>query len=115
MRSLIVALALVAAACQTETACTDIAVASVSLDVADTTGAAVTGATVTFTTDGGEPEDCEEIGDGAYVCGFEVAGALEVTVAKDGYAAQTESFDIASDECHVIGQTWDVTLALQEL
>ncbi len=92
--------------------CTDIAMASVSLSVADLDGAAVTDATVTYTVDGGEAKDCESWDDGQYVCGWEEPGTIVVSVAKEGFVTVTETVEVGmtDDQCHVEGEVLDVTL-----
>jgi hypothetical protein len=119
MRNFVALAALVVAssACNNEQACTDLAASSVTVNVTDAAdGADLADAVVTYTVDGGDAVDCESLSVG-FVCGFEVVGEITVTVSLDGYAPQTETFDIAldADECHVVGEVWDVELALQEL
>ncbi len=93
-------------------ACTEIAVGSVSLTVVDEGGEAVAGATVTYTVDGGEVLACDDLAEGQWVCGWEVAGSIQVTVAMDGYETHTETVDIGmtDDGCHVVGEVLDVVL-----
>ncbi len=93
-------------------ACTDIAMASVSLSVADLDGLPVTDATVTYTVDGGASMDCESWDDGQYVCGWEKPGTIVVTVEKEGFVTVTETLEVGmtEDECHVEGEVLAVTL-----
>ncbi|MBM4393042.1 MAG: carboxypeptidase regulatory-like domain-containing protein [Deltaproteobacteria bacterium] len=92
--------------------CTEIAMASVSLSVADLDGAPVTDATVTYTVDGGEATDCNPWADGQYACGWEQPGTIVVTVAKEGFVTVTEAVEVGmtDDECHVEGEVLAVTL-----
>ena len=93
-------------------ACTDIAFASVSLSVVDDGGVAVADAEATFTVDGGETQICENLGGGSYACGWEQAGNIVVTVAKEGYESATETVEVGmtDDGCHVEGQVLELTL-----
>jgi hypothetical protein len=92
------------------TACTEMAAASVSLEVVDETGAAIDAATATYSVDGGSSQPCDELSANALVCGWEQEGHLVVTVSADGFDDAVEEFDIASDGCHVEGASATVTL-----
>lgn len=94
------------------TACTEEARSSVTVNVKDGAGAAVTDATVTYTVDGGASKTCESIlMDGTYVCGYEEEGAFVVTATKGAMTA-TQNITIGKtpDGCHVEGQTITLTL-----
>lgn len=92
--------------------CTMEAVGSVNLVVVDGAGNPITGATAVYGLDGGAVDQpCEEMVGGSYVCGWELAGAFEVAVSKEGYAVATGSATVEEDVCHVIPQTLELTLA----
>lgn len=98
------------AACEEPVACTDHLAYAVTIDLEDADGEPVTDATVTYAVDGGSPEACESFQDGTYVCGPEVEGAIRVVAERDGLEASMD-FDIAADQCHVIGEA--ATLVLE--
>lgn len=93
-------------------ACTEMAAASLTLEVLDPQGGAVLDASVHYSVDGSDPTVCDAWGNGTYVCGYEVAGELTVTVEAEGYLdAQTVATVVMDDVgCHVIGQTASLTL-----
>lgn len=94
--------------------CTDIAVSSLSLTIVDAAGNALPGATVTYRVEEGEPQPCESVlGDGTFVCGYEVAGELVVTATAEGFSPAEVAYTVAADECHVI--TVVDTIALEPL
>jgi hypothetical protein len=103
---LAVLLALVAGGCATANedsgACTDMAVASVNVDVIDGSGSPVTDALVTWSTGGAAEEDCESVVAGSWACGWEVAGDLLITATVKGFDPQSETVTVDSDYCHVI-------------
>jgi hypothetical protein len=86
--------------------CTEIAMSSVTVNVVDENGATVLGAEVLFSVDGGARQTCDAVADGEFVCGWEQAGIIEVTVAKEGYETLVESVEIGrtDDGCHVVGE-----------
>lgn len=90
--------------------CTDMAVSSVSLELVDESGASIAGADVRYRVDGGAEQDCEDFGDGAYVCGWEEAGSFEITAEAIGFATETFALDVEADECHVETQVIERTL-----
>ncbi|MDI1435626.1 MULTISPECIES: hypothetical protein [Polyangium] len=92
-----------------EVACTTIAAISVTVDVVDATGAAVTDADLTYTVNGGPSKACEQVVENSYDCGVEEAGNFVITATRD-MATKTANVTVTSDECHVIGQTLTITL-----
>jgi hypothetical protein len=92
--------------------CTEIAMSSLTLTVTDEHGEPVAEADVTFTVDGGAVQSCDPLGEGQWVCGYEQAGSLTVTVEVEGYEAHEETVQIdkTDDDCHVIGQELEVSL-----
>jgi hypothetical protein len=90
--------------------CTTEARASIQLTVLDESGAPVTDASATYTA-AGATADCESTGDGTFVCGYEVAGEIEVTITATGFATDTFTQVVESDECHVITETVERTLS----
>jgi len=91
-------------------ACTDLAAASVTLVVIDETGAAITDADASYSVDGADSQPCETFDSTSYVCGWEASGSIEVTVTKAGYQDAVETVEVGADECHVIGETLEITL-----
>ena len=92
-----------------ESACTDIAMASVVISVVQGDGRPLAGATVTFSlegddfepaicTDGETPESCT-----AFVTGYETPGNYVVRAQKQGYLTAEESVTVHGlpDGCHV--------------
>lgn len=98
------------------TACTDIAVASLSLQVVDAqTGDPVPMPIITFTVDGdGEVREPVEDFGGDFVLAYEETGTFEVTVAAEGYLEAGRTYDIVMDEdgCHPVGQLDVIELEL---
>lgn len=115
MRHLLVAFALLPlAGCAGEepVACTEIAIASVIVNVSTADGADAA-IEVTYSADGVDAAVCDSFGDpGQYVCGYEVAGEVEVEVAAEGYEPQvlTVTVEETEDGCHVVTETVDVVL-----
>lgn len=94
-----------------EVACTDIAVSSASIDIQNEQGEAIVGATVRFSTAEVAEQECQEFsGPGNYVCGFEVAGDLLITIEAEGYEPTDLTVTVEQDECHVITEQRAVTL-----
>lgn len=96
----------------TANACTEIAVASVSLSLVYENGEPVSAASVTYTVDGGEAKPCDDLFEEQWACGWEEPGLIEVTVAQEGYQTLTESVEVVmtDDGCHVVGQVLDLVL-----
>jgi hypothetical protein len=93
-------------------ACTAEARSSVTVTVVDGNGDPVTDATVTYTVDGGDPQQAEPFPDGTFVAGWELAGTFTVTAQKDGFLPAQETVTVAMDEvgCHVVSQTVQLVL-----
>ncbi|MDP2317058.1 MAG: hypothetical protein Q8P41_29465 [Pseudomonadota bacterium] len=91
-----------------DTACTEIAVVSVTVHVSTEDGAVVE-PEVTWTM-GDSRSDCDAYGEGTYGCGYEVAGTLTIDVHAPGYEDFGEYVQVEADECHVIPETLDVVL-----
>lgn len=93
-------------------ACTEMAAASLTVEVLDPEGKPIQDAQVHFSVDGGDSQICDGWGNGTYVCGYEVAGELTVTVEAEGYLdAQTVANVVMDDVgCHVVGQAVSLTL-----
>ena len=89
--------------------CTTEAVASVEVLVVAQGFGPVEGADITYAgeSEGGE---CEEVGDGRYLCGWEVAGILELQIDAEGFESQSVETFVQSDECHVETSFVDVHL-----
>ncbi len=90
-------------------ACTTDAVASVEVQLGAPTFGAIEGADITYAgaTEGGE---CEEQGQGRYLCGWEVAGILELQIDVEGFESKSVETFVPSDECHVETSFVDVKL-----
>ena len=94
--------------------CTDIAVSSANVTVINELGDPVIGADVRFQTVDVAEQSCEEFGqDGVYTCGFEVSGALMITIVAEGFEPAQASVEVGSDACHVITEQISVTLTTQ--
>ena len=94
-------------------ACTEIAAASVTLEVVDAqTDEPITDADIAFTVDGGEPRAPADAFDGTYGLAYEEEGTFEVTIAAPGYEPAQRTYDIELDAegCHVDGVTDTVEL-----
>jgi hypothetical protein len=82
-------------------ACTDMAVASVNVDVLDASGAPISDATVTWSVDDAIPEDCESIVAGSWACGWEVAGDITVNASVPGSKTLSQTVAVDAGVCHV--------------
>ena len=91
-------------------ACDTMAVGSVNVSVVDAAGAAIAGATVTYSGGDFVDQPCEEYG-GAYTCGWELAGEITVKAAATGFSPAEGSVTVEADVCHVIPQALTLTLA----
>lgn len=83
---------------------------STNVSVVDSDGTALTGATVTYTVDGGASAACDEITAGDYACGMEEAGHFVISAELDGFAAGSAEVDVGADECHVEPEAVSITL-----
>lgn len=100
-------------ACLESVECTTEARASVQLTVVDASGAAIDGASATYTIESEswpQPQDCEDIGDGTLICGWEVEDLFHIEVEAPGYAAASVEIEVGGDECHVITELVEVEL-----
>ena len=104
-------LTLAGACYQTDTACTEIAMASVNVTLVDELGERVAGADVQYTVDGGASDACEEQNAGSYACGWELAGHFQITTNATGYDTDVFEVDVTEGECHVEPQTVQRTLS----
>ncbi len=103
--------ALAASGCPTGVVCTEEARASVQVTVVDAAGTDLNDADVSFSVDGGGTFDaCDDVDTGAWVCGWEVDGAITIRAEAVGFITDEQTVTVASDECHVIGQTLQITL-----
>lgn len=87
--------------------CTDVEMPSVLATVEGSSGEALENVAVSWARTE-TPEDvaaCEQRDDGAWVCGWEVAGALEVRAEASGHVPQVLTADVRADECHVFTET----------
>jgi hypothetical protein len=90
--------------------CTDMAASSVNVSVVDPDGAPIPGATVTYAVGEGDLANCDAMGDGTWVCGWEVAGDITIHVQAEGYEDHSQVVTVGADECHVIPERLDVVL-----
>lgn len=114
---IVVGLLLFTLASGCDEACTEIAVASVSLQVESGDGARpLPDAEVTFTLDGGPAREAEHLGDGEFVLAYEEAGTFEVQVGAPGHEQVERSYPIAlaEDGCHVEPADEVIVLAVEE-
>ncbi len=110
-------LMLVALASGCDEACTEIAVASVSLQVESGDGARpLPDAEVSFTLDDGPVRAAEHVGDGEFVLAYEEAGTFEVQIGADGHEQLERSYAVVLEEggCHVEPVDEVVVLAVEE-
>lgn len=84
--------------------CTDVEMPSVVATVEGSGGEALEGVAVSWaraeTPDAHTPCELRE-DDAAWVCGWEVAGTLEVRAEASGHVPQVLTADVRADECHV--------------
>jgi hypothetical protein len=66
-------------------------------------------ATVTYSVDGVETP-CDGPYDSQFVCGWEVAGPIVISVSAEGYETAEETVVVESDVCHVITTSTTVQL-----
>lgn len=110
-------LMLVALASGCDESCTEIAVASVSLQVESGDGArALPEAEVSFTVDGGPQREAEHLGDGEFVLAYEEEGTFEVEIGADGHerVERTYAVVLAEDGCHVEPVDEAIVLGVEE-
>ena len=87
-----------------EVGCNDYAAASVQITLVDESGAPVEGAEIDYeSVEADLHGPCDEIGAGEYVCGYEVSGALHISITAEGFEpAEVElEVGVTEDECHV--------------
>ena len=102
--------ALSLAGCTVESACTEEARSSVTVEVVDASGAPVLDATVTYSVGGAAAKACENtLMNGSYVCGYEETGDFTITVTR-GAETKTQTLTVTADECHVIGKNIQIKL-----
>lgn len=109
-------LALPLAGCPVDTVCTTEAVVSVLVTITDSQGAEITEATVTWSLADAEaaPQECDHLDGNQWACGYEAAGALEVSITEAGpYEPFLETVEVTSGECHV--ETVELDAVLQYL
>lgn len=99
------------AACEPEVDCTTEARGSVNVSVVDADGAP-TDAFDSISYDSSTfSDDCEGWETGEYVCGWEVAGDITITVeACGGSQTISETVTVQSDECHVIPEALELQI-----
>ncbi len=91
--------------------CTTDARASVHVIAADSSGAAVSDTSVNFSLDDGLTfAPCDEVSDGRWVCGWEIAGSFVLRAEAPGYVSVNRTVIVEADECHVIGTSETLTL-----
>lgn len=114
---ILLGLTLIALASGCDDACTEIAVASVSLQVESGDGARpLPSAEVSFTLDGGPTRDAEHLGEGDFILAYEEAGTFEVDIGADGHERVERSYAVVLAEggCHVEPIDEVVVLAVEE-
>lgn len=94
--------------------CTLEARSSVVVQVVDTAGAPLAGATVSYRVDSG-PEQAAECyappdGCSTFIAGREVAGEFSIRAGKAGYQSASASVSVQRDVCHVITREIVMTL-----
>lgn len=106
-----------------EVACTEIFTYSSTLNLVDQAGNPITDADISYTVDGQAGSYVESFENGSFAVGGEEAGdfvveiSASVDVENDQFCWEvgtaTLEYTIEADECHVIGQTFDVELSWQ--
>ena len=104
-------------------ACTEIAIASVTIDVVDQTGAPLSPTTITYSLDGADAVAAECIDEGctSFVTDWEVPGEFTIVATwhedtadpccwYDDYVTQTVTVGMTEDGCHVVPEAITLTL-----
>jgi len=102
-------IALIAGCSRPETACDLMAVSSVTVDLVAEDGGDLSGATVSYSVDGGAPVACDSFGT-SWACGYEQAGVLTIRAEAGGYQAIGLDVTVSEGECHV--ETEQVALTM---
>lgn len=98
-------------------ACTEIAVASVTLEVvAADDQTPIADATIEFTLDGGETRAPEYADQGVYTLATEEDGRFDVDISAEGFETvmRTYTMEMDADGCHVQGESETIQLARAE-
>ncbi len=92
--------------------CTDEEIPSVQVNVVDDQGQSIPTADVVWNiaSEDDAPEPCDPVGGGGWVCGYEVAGELQIDVSAAGFQPSSTLVTVTADECHVITELLDVVL-----
>jgi hypothetical protein len=91
-------------------ACTSDIKSSLRIFVVDSTGSAITDATVTYSVDDGPTQDCNNApNSNEFYCAQERAGDFLITVSR-GATKKTQSLEVDEDYCHVETETITITL-----
>lgn len=120
----ILSLAFTLSACEEVVECTDLAAASVNIQIVDVDGNPMVPTSVTYTVDGGAEQEAECVNEPCteWVAGWEVEGDFEITVSYEEVDPEDElcswsdsvtesvSVGLTEDECHVDGEVLEVTL-----
>jgi hypothetical protein len=108
----LVAVVTVAVGCVT--ACDDVGVGSVTVTVSDPDGNPIPDVQVGYLPadeDWTDYEPCDRFeNEDSWVCGWEVAGEIEIEVTADGFQLHVEAVVVDEDPCHVIPEQLDVEL-----
>jgi hypothetical protein len=78
--------------------------------VTDEQGRSIDDTHARFRVNGGDEQDCDEVSEGGFVCGWEVYGTIDIFVSATGFADAERSVVVATDECHVIAQQVEIQL-----
>lgn len=100
-------------ACDESVDCTTEARASVQLTIVDDSGASIPDASASYTIESESwpaPQDCEDMGEGTLICGWEVEDTFHIEVQAPGYATEELEVEVGGDECHVITEQIQVVL-----
>ena len=113
---LLLLLTFIAACSPPESACDLMAVSSVTVDLDAEDGGDLSGATVTYAVDGGDPVACDSFGSSdsfgaSWSCGYEQAGVLTIRAEAGGYYAIERDVTVSEGECHV--ETEQVALTME--
>ena len=82
-------------------ACDEMAVASVTVQVASDADRNLEDAQASFRVDGGELQPCERMDAITFACGWEQPGLFEIEVSAPDHAPQVIEVEVFDGECHV--------------
>ncbi len=91
--------------------CDEMAVYSVRVQIVDQNAAALQGASLTYSVDGGEVAECVAFDLTSFGCGIEEAGTFELSATLAGYEDSASTTTVQSGVCHVIANNVTMVMA----